>query len=434
MKRFIVDTCVLIDDPDCIFKFGANEVVVPFTVIEELDRHKDKLSSTGEGARTALRNIYALSQDGKLSKGIKMESGGLFRIDPTDPDEVKLPIKIDTTIPDNKIVAVAYSNKRTKDKNGTIIITNDINLKIKAELFDLSTEPYENRSVQSTESLFDPFYRLETTTDAVDYFSENGSVVIDDDLGLHANQNVLMQVAGTKQTNLGRYDAISNEVKLIVDGKREISGIRGKNLGQRFALDQLMDDNIDLVSLLGRAGTGKTLLALAVGLYKVLSQQKYNRIVVARPIVTLDKGHEIGYLPGTMQDKLAPWTKPIIDNLEIILGDNEENPYLLMENRTIEIEALGYIRGRSISNAFIIIDEAQQLLPREAKAIITRVGENSKIVLTGDPFQVDNKYLDETTNGLSYTVSKFRNKAIAGHTILTKCERSSLASAAAEIM
>lgn len=432
MKTFIVDTCVLIDDPECMYKFQDNEVVIPFTVLEELDRHKDKPSSTGEGSRAAIREIYKLSMLGKLVEGVIIEeSGTRFRIDITDPATVALPTPLDVTSGDNAILAIAIHNK--SQKNETVLITNDINLKVKSETFDIATEKYENRTIKAAEKLFEPFHLLEVEPEDVDLFSSTGWLTPPDNHKLHPNQNILLRVAGSSQSNIGRYHKDSGQIRLLDNGKRQVSGITGKNLGQRFAIDMLMDDSLNLVSLIGKAGTGKTLLALAVGLHKVLREKKYHKIVIARPIVTLDKSHEIGFLPGSMQEKLAPWAKPIMDNLDVIL-DEEQSAEKLVEEGIIEIEALGYIRGRSITNAFIIIDEAQQLLPREAKAILTRVGEESKIVLTGDPFQIDNRYLDEYTNGLSYTIEKFKSETIAGHTILTKCERSSLSSIAAEIM
>lgn len=435
MKRFVIDTCIFIDDPECIYRFEDNDIVVPFKVIEELDKHKDASGSKGEGARHALRNIYNLTQQGKVSKGVRLSTGGMFRVDMTDVTSLTLPIELDLTDPDNVILAVAWANKK-KSKAETILITNDINLKIKSESLNLQTEKYENRTVKKAEHLFSPYHLLEISVSDLDEYLDKKWMYPPDGVTLFPNEYVLIRSHGTKQSGLGRYSAQTKRIEVLKNADRETFGVKGRNLEQRFALDLLLDDNVKLVSLLGKAGTGKTILALAAGLQKVLEERVYRKIVIARPIVSLSKAHEIGFIPGTMQEKLTPWMQPIIDNLEVILDTEEGNQdiNLMLERKTIEFSALGYIRGRSIENAFIIIDEAQQLLPRESKATITRVGGNSKIVLTGDPFQVDHQYLDELTNGLSYVVERFKNQAIAGHTILTKCERSSLANIAADIL
>lgn len=449
MKRFIVDTCIFIDDPDCMFKFEDNEVIIPFKVIEELDKHKEAGGSRGEGARASLRNIHNLSETAKnaaktdkkveykLSKGIKMDHGGILRVDTTNPEDVKMPVSLDPTVPDNAILIVAYATKKKFPKSETVVITNDINLKIKSESIDIKTEKYENRTVKKAEHLFSPCHVLALPSKDIDSFMKTGSFEPPKGTSLYPNQYVWFQAYGTsKQSVLGRYHAGRNRIEKLRYADSNPCGVECRNLEQRFAIDLLMDDDIRLVSLLGKAGTGKTFLALAAAMQK-LQERKYSRIMVARPIVTLGKAHDIGFLPGSMQEKLTPWMQPIIDNLEILLDtseDKEQSIEMLLSEKKLEFGALAYIRGRNIENAYIIIDESQQLLPREAKAAITRVGEHSKIVLTGDPFQVDHQYLDESTNGLSYVIEKFKNQAIAGHAILTKCERSNLASIAADIL
>lgn len=431
MKRFVVDTCIFIDDPDCISKFADNEVIVPFKVVEELDKHKENNGSRGEGARAALRNIYNYSQQGKLSVGVRLESGGLFRVDTLDPTTVKFPTILDFKDADNSILAVAYANRAPNVE--TVLITNDINLKVKAESVDIKTEKYENRTVKKAEHLFEPFCQIDVSTEMLDTFMYEKRIAPPEGSNLYPNQNILMK-GSSKQSALGRFNKRTGKIEALQFHERQAMGIRGKNLEQRFAMDLLMDDDIRLVSLIGKAGTGKTIMAIAAAIQKTMHDQQYNKIVVARPIVTLAKGHEVGFLPGSLKEKLTPWMQPILDNLEIIMDIKTSDVEKMLESGQLEFCALSYIRGRNIENAFIIVDEAQQLFPRESKAIITRVGEHSKIVLTGDPYQVDHQYLDEYTNGFSYVVEKFKNQEIAGHAVLTKCERSALASIAADIL
>lgn len=432
MKLFVIDTCIFIDDPDCIFKLEDNEIVVPFKVIEELDKHKDSSGSKGEGARSAIRNIYNLTQTGEVSEGVKLENGGIFRVDRTDPRTIEIPLPLDFSDPDNAILAVTYLSK--KKNPHTVLITNDINLRIKAECLKIETQKYENRTVKKVENLFSPYHRIDLDASQLDEYVKKGHMSVSDKL--YPNQFVLFRAHGSKQSAMGRFNQITNKIEKLRYSDREPCGIRGRNLEQRFAIDLLMDDECKLVNLVGKAGTGKTILALAAALQKVMHENIYSRIVIARPIVTLAKSHDIGFLPGSVNEKLLPWTQPMIDNLEIILDlkDGKKEIEEMIQRRQIEFCALAYIRGRNIENSFIIIDEAQQLLPRECKAIITRVGENSKLVMTGDPYQVDHQYLDEVTNGLSYVIEKFRHEQISGHAVLEKCERSALASIAADIL
>ena len=433
-KIFVLDSCLFIDDPDCMFKFGANEIVVPFTVICELDKHKGASGSKGEGARSALRNIYNISQSGKLSVGVKLENGAVFRVDVTEPSSIRTPIDLDVSDPDNAILAVAYGN-RMRGRSETIVVTNDINLRIKAEALDMPTEKYENRAVKKADKLFSPYLVLEAEAEEIDTYMKAGYMDYNFEEKVYPNQHVLLRAIGSKQSALGRYNPHSGCIEKLKNPNPEPFNIAPKNLEQRFAMDALLDDSLKLVTLVGIAGTGKTFLTLACALQKVIHEGVYKKIVIARPIVTLGKAHELGFLPGSVQEKLAEWSKPITDNLGIMLDEEDKEAVDgMLAKGMIEFTPLAYIRGRSLSNSFIIIDEAQQLFPREVKALVTRVADNSKIVFTGDVHQIDHPYADEMNNGLSFLVEKFRSQSIAAHSTLTKCERSVLAGIAAEIL
>jgi PhoH-like ATPase len=438
-KIFLIDTCIFIDDPDCISRFDVNEIVIPFKVLEELDKHKEATASKAEGARHALRNIYNLTQQGKVSVGVPLSNGGLFRVDMTDVTKLSLPVNLNMDDPDNSILAVAWHNQQ-QSKRETVLITNDINLKIKSEALDIKTEKYENRTVKKIEHLFSPYQEIKFSSDEIDNYIKNGYINPPKDSVLLPNESILIKSYESSQSALGRYSFQNKRIEKLRNADNEVFNIKPRNLEQRFALDLLLDDKLSLVTVCGKAGTGKTILALVSALRKTIEERKYKRIIIARPIVSLSKAHEIGYIPGDMSTKLFPWMQPILDNLEVILDldegseEGQRSINSMMDRGIIEFNALGYIRGRSIDNAYIIIDEAQQLLPREAKAIITRVSGNSKIVLLGDQYQIDSSYLDEYTNGLSYTADKFKNQPIAGRATLTKCERSALSAIAADIL
>jgi PhoH-like ATPase len=439
-KHFILDTNVLLHNPDSIYAFQENTVVIPITVVEELDSFKRKSDKMGMHARQVLRELDSSIQQGALKTGAKLKSGGLLKI-ALGPAKEKIP-NVDPTLADNKILAVTWELQ--KKGFPVIFISKDVNARIKGEALGISSQDYENQKVEY-ESIYKGWRELFLSPKEITRFSKNHRISPNGH-ELFANECTWIKSNENPKTSLiGRYDIEEKHVYQI-KGEQECMGIRPLNLEQRFAFDLLINENIQLVSLIGHAGTGKTLLALACGLEQVIgTTPRYEKLLVARPIVPL--GKDIGYLPGTKDQKLNYWMQPIFDNLNYILTTEEQQPKTikrtfksqdkadyLIDSGIVEIEAITYIRGRSIPNQFIIIDEAQNLTPHEIKTIISRAGEGTKIVLTGDPEQIDNPYLDSNSNGLSFTAERMKEQSISGHVFLSKSERSELASVAAEIL
>ncbi len=437
-KYYVLDTNVLLHDPQALFKFEDNEVIVPITVIEEIDRFKKDLSETGRNARHVSRYLDGLRKKSHLFEGVQIESGGTLRVMLFTEDSLKrLPPELQDDRGDNRILAVALDLKAVGDK-GVVFVTKDTNLRIKADALGLIAEDYESDKV-SLDELYTGHTEVLVDKDTVDKFYSDGTLDIDSDDYLPNQCLTLVDSANPSHTALGRYDgAMGRIVPLIKVPKEGAWGIHPRNREQQFAMDLLLNDDIQLVTLVGKAGTGKTLLAIAVGLLKSADDGHYNRLLVSRPVFPL--GKDLGFLPGDVEEKLAPWMQPIFDNVELLLGSVDEQGKRkrgykeLVELGLLEIEALTYIRGRSIPNQFLIVDEAQNLTPHEIKTIITRAGEGTKVVLTGDPYQIDNPYVDSSSNGLTYVVEKFKGQDISGHVTLNKGERSCLAELAANLL
>jgi PhoH-like ATPase len=440
-KIFVLDTNVLLSNPNSIFSFDDNDVYIPITVIEELDTFKKGLSETGRNARHLSRILDQLRERGSLNTGVRLfpdksDSGSLFVC--LEADIALLPHYFERK-PDNLILSVAVMLKQ-KSKIPVVLITKDSNLRIKADALGLAVEDFEADKV-NIEELYTGIAEFEVEGKLLRDFMTAGSVALTD-FELHPNQYVILRdVADETQFVYGKYDHVAKVLKpLNVGGKDYVWGIYPRNLEQSFALDMLLDDNIKLVTLVGSAGTGKTLLAIAAGLEKTTDESKYQKLLVSRPIFPL--GKDVGYLPGTLEEKLNPWMQPIFDNLELLLGASghgrqkrlSQSYHELISQGILEVEPLTYIRGRSIPNQFFIVDEAQNLTPHEIKTILTRAGENTKIIFTGDPYQIDNPYLDAASNGLTYLVEKFKKEAIGGHITLVKGERSALATIAANLL
>jgi PhoH-like ATPase len=347
-----------------------------------------------------------------------------------------LPPELRTEQGDNRILAVAV-DQRDRCECPVIFVTKDTNLRIKADAIGLKAEDYESDKVDISE-LYPGFSEEEVEPALVDRF--NGQGWVEADSPLNPNQFVtLRDMTNPSHTAITRYDAVQKRlVPLHKVGREGIWSIQPRNREQAFAFDALMNDAIKLVTLVGKAGTGKTLLAIAAGLHKAAEESVYNRLLVSRPVFPM--GRDLGFLPGDIEEKLAPWMQPIFDNVELLLSGHEmekrhsKGYKELMAMGIMEIEPLTYIRGRSIPNQYMIVDEAQNLTPHEIKTIITRAGEGTKIVLTGDPYQIDNPYVDASSNGLTYVVERFKGQPIAAHVTMMKGERSELAELAANLL
>lgn len=429
-KTFVLDTNVLLHDTEAITKFPRHNVVIPVTVLEELDKMKRLPSDLGKNSRALFRFLDSLNElgTGDLHVGVKLANGATIRIQLEVKEEI--PYHFSLSINDNRIILAAFLLQQKGEK--VVFVSKDFAARIKAEAMGIEAQDYENLKF-AYNSLYRGLRRIEISKHEVDTFYKDGSIVIPN-LDSKPNEYYIM-TSPEHSSAVGKYDPVKNQIEPLLKSNT-IWGIKPKNVEQKCALDVLLRDDIKLVSLIGQAGTGKTLLALACGLRKVFDEGTYTKILVSRPVVPL--GRDIGYLPGTKEEKLFSWMQPIYDNLEFLCesSGSEPNETLrwVMESKKIEMEAVTYIRGRSLPKMYIIIDEAQNLTPHEIKTIISRAGEGTKVILTGDPTQIDNPYLDKDSNGLSYVVGKFSDHRIYGHVYLEKTERSELAALAAEIM
>lgn len=458
-KTFVLDTNVLLHNPASLFMFDDNRVVIPFTVIEELDKFKKQNDDVGRNARQVIRELDRLRLSGELAQGITWNGhGGSIRI---EFSEESRPHWISSDAPDNRIIGVAWTLKQQSQHDEPIIlISKDINVRIKSDAMGIQTEDFEAQKVDA-DHLYQGFESIAVPGQIIDLLyeekqlelsevaehlvrpvegSEEGQTV---PIELHANQYVQLRDAlDDSHTGLARRLSDTDHLIPIQGPRKPVFGIMARNVQQTMAFDLLLDDEIKLVTLLGTAGTGKTLLALAAGMTKVFSEERYDKLLVARPIMPL--GRDIGYLPGDKDEKLAAWMQPIFDNLTYLLSTRsggsahadshtpEQRIKNLVNSSQLVLEPLTYIRGRSIPHQFLCIDEAQNLSPHEVKTIVSRVGEGTKIVLTGDVAQIDNPYLDSASNGLSFLVEQLKGHGIVGHVTLAKSERSELASLAAE--
>jgi PhoH-like ATPase len=435
VKNYILDTNVLLHDPNSLLAFKGNTVLIPIEVLEEIDRFKRESSELGQNARAVSRSLDALRAKGHLNKGVKLENGGMLRIVFHEKNgEAALPFGNNNV--DNRIISQALAIQKCETKSPAILVTKDINLRIKADSLGLSAEDYETDRVLLTE-LYTGMIEMTITAEKMSRFRVEGELDLNGHGKYFPNEYcTLTEEANPKRTALTKVDPTGTKLIPILDCREGVWGIKPRNREQHFAFDALLDDRIKLVTLMGKAGTGKTLMAMAAGLKRTVLDREFRRLVVARPTVSM--GRELGFLPGSLEEKLAPWMQPIHDALELLsdlnMGADHRRSTDLMRSGTIMVEALSYIRGRSIAHQFMVIDEAQNLTPLEVKTIITRVGTGTKIIFTGDPYQIDNPYVDSSSNGFNYIISKFRPQAIAAHIELQKGERSELAELAANIL
>jgi PhoH-like ATPase len=436
VKHFILDTNVLIHDPRAILQFADNEVVIPIFVIEEIDQFKKEASERGRNAREVARLLDGLRADGaRLSDGAPLPGGGRLRV-ASAARSVPTTLR-ESQIADHLILMVALDVRDASKGEPTIFVTKDVNLRIRADALGLTSMDFEAERIDIDE-LYTGMTEIAVSGSDVDAFYSSGTLMLGE-ANLTANQYVILRDRDNSQHSaLGRYDTHQRKLVPLRKLRDGVWGIRPRNKEQHCALDLLLCDEIKLVTLIGKAGTGKTMLALAAGLQRVVEEQIYSKLLVSRPIFPL--GRDVGYLPGDIEEKLNPWMQPIYDNVEYLMGLSKaerksgRSYQELIDLGYIEIEPLTYIRGRSIPNQFIIVDEAQNLTPHEVKTIITRVGEATKVVLTGDPYQIDNPYVDATSNGLTTLVEKFKGEMVAGHVTLSKGERSALAELASNVL
>ncbi|MBI4040631.1 MAG: PhoH family protein [Deltaproteobacteria bacterium] len=444
-KTFVLDTNVLLYDAQAILRFKEHDVIICFSVLEEIDAFKRDMTETGRNARQFSRYLDEFRKKGNLAKGVKIgKEGGKLLIDLSESERKLFSSPAHKSALKNDNIILAAALRLTKKlKHQVIFLTKDTNLRIRADVLGVFSQDYDPQPVD-IDHLYTGMTQAIVPTAAIDQFYTERLMKPPSEMKLYPNQCVLLKdETNENHTAAARYDGKKEMLVPLRKRQEGIWGIFPKNLEQSFALDLLLNDHIRLVSLVGKAGTGKTLLALAAGLLKTLDEGEYKKLLVSRPIYPM--GKDLGYLPGDIEEKLNPWMQPIFDNLEFLLGNtgysskeqgrSRKHGYMeLMSQGMLNIEPLTYIRGRSIPQQYMIVDEAQNLTPHEIKTIITRVGENTKIILTGDCYQIDNPYVDASSNGLTYVVERFRNEAIAGHVTLTKGERSELAELAANLL
>lgn len=432
-KNYVLDTNVLLHDPNALLSFEDNTVVVPIYVIEEIDTFKKQLSELGRNAREVSRRLDEYRKLGQLSRGVPLENGGRLRVI-LDP-QVNVFDGGSRSV-DDALLRISKSLQAGEPEVPVILITKDTNLRIKADALELAAQDFEADQVRLSD-MSSGHREIRLGTEAIDDFMKLGTMSLPPgDFEPNTYLNLLEDKEGGRSVlaRVNLRDGVAQRLKLLRD---EVFGLKPRNREQYFALDALLDDEIKLVTLMGKAGSGKTLLALAAGLHKTRNDGVYLKMLVSRPIFPL--GRDVGFLPGRLEEKLDPWMQPIYDNLQFLLESQQGKKHppsidKLMSTGILGIEPLTYIRGRSMPNQFILVDEAQNLTPLEVKTIVSRVGEGTKIVLTGDPTQIDNPYVDATSNGFNHLVQRFRGVPLAAHIELIKGERSALAELASDIL
>jgi len=429
IKTFVIDTNVLIHYPESIMSFRENEIVLPLEVLEELDKLKTFPDHRGKSARDAIRFLDTLAKKGSLNEGVKLENGSTLRVSLRLPDVGPEGLALDHN--DNKIILCAFALQ--KEGRKVFFVSKDINARVKATAIGLRAVDYEKQKVDIA-TLYQGVREVDVSAENLARLEGTGELAWKD--RLLPNEFAVLRDRSSGRTVVARGDAEGQRLLALGEWAGPISGISPLNERQRVAFELLLDDNVRLVSLVGKAGTGKTLLAIAAGLKRTVEDKKYARMLVTRPVVPV--GKDIGYLPGEKSAKMVNWMQPLFDNLEQILGEykrpNVKSVDQLVKDKLLEIEALSFIRGRSLPNQFMIVDEAQNLTPHEIKTLVSRAGEGTKVVLTGDPYQIDNMYLDANSNGLSYLVDAFKGQRLYGHVTLLRSERSELAELAASLL
>ena len=443
-KIFILDTNVLIHDPEAMFSFDDNDVYLPIYVIEEIDKLKEYNDRVGKSARETSRNIEKLRKEEKnsnlsLLEGLKNSTGGTFRIVLGENDSVNIPDSLNKNLTDNKIIGQALRIKNENKKRKVILVSKDMNVRIKANVLGMETVDYVKDQIDINQ-LYEGWKEIEISNDLFSLLEKAPIINWDLVLKEEPKANELIRFKNSNKEILTIYKKEREKLEKQVFADTKVWGVFARNTEQKQAMELLMDERIKLVTLVGKAGTGKTLLAIATALEQVVERKLYKKIFIARPIVPM--GNDIGFLPGTEKEKMQPWMLPIYDNIEFLASNKGQTSSNEAEKVVAGLESLGllkvepltYIRGRSIPQGFIIIDEAQNLTPHEVKTIITRVGKDTKIVFTGDPDQIDNPYLDANSNGLAYIAYKMKNEILVGHIRLVKGERSEISELASRLL
>ncbi|MBO4675887.1 MAG: PhoH family protein [Elusimicrobiaceae bacterium] len=439
-KTFILDTNVLLHDITCLQAFEDNDIIIPMAVIEELDTFKTEGDTRGKNARMASRTLDEMRKLGRLNEGVPLPKGGTLKIELDKPNS--LPACIAFNKVDNSLLNIAYtlSKKEGSYKKNTapvIVVTKDINMRLKAEALGLSSQDY-NKDKVNLDELYTGVTEEEVSSEAIDNFYRTKKMELDP-ARFFPNQFVILKTAdGSKKSAIGR---VSNNGEFVLrplpNQEPTAWGIKPLNKEQRFAMELLLDDSLDIVTLVGTAGTGKTLITLATGLQRTMDENAYRRMVVCRSIVPV--GRDLGFLPGSKEEKLEAWMGAIYDNLAFLADrknpdEGEEKAHYLLDSGKIEIASVTHMRGRSLPGQYMIVDDAQNLTPHEMKTILTRAGEGTKVIITGDPYQIDTPYLDVSSNGLTYLVDRLKGQKNYGHITFTKTERSRLADLASRLL
>ncbi len=433
-RSFVLDTCVLIADPQALLRFDEHDVVLPLVVIEELDRQKSRMDEVGANARSAIRLLEEMgaSRNGGLAVAHELPGGGTIRIELNGIQSDRLPIVLDPTTPDHRILATCLN---LHDSGcDTVLVTKDAALRIKGAQLGIDVEDYRGDIVQVDES-YSGVAEVEVDPDVIDDIYDSGKAEIPLLNGV-VNQDLILKGPGSASALARVAEDGMDPVAVRVPGSRHMFGIETKNVRQAFAADLLMDPDISAVSLMGMAGTGKTFLALAAGLEQVIELGRYRRVSVYRPLIAVGR-QEVGYLPGDLNEKLEPWMAAVHDNLYAIFGAGGANPKdmvdELFERDILEMAAITFLRGRSITDEFVIVDEAQNLELPTLKVILTRMAANSKVVFCGDLTQVDNPYISPF-GGLSALIEKFKGNPMFGHITMERTVRSPLAELATQLL
>lgn len=439
-KTFILDTNVLLHDVNSIYAFEDNDIVIPMVVIEELDTFKSEGDSRGKSARMVSRELDALRTKGRLNEGVKLPKGGTLKIELDKPGILPQVFSINKS--DNSILNIAYTMAKKegsykKNHSPVIVVTKDINMRLKAEALGLQAQDYTSDKVNLDE-LYTGVAELEIEPEKIDAFYHDKKLVLPKDTYFPNQFLILKAIGGGKQSAIGRVSNDGQSILKPLSAQEPVAwGIKPLNKEQRFAMELLLDDSLDIVTLVGTAGTGKTLITLATGLQRTMDENAYRRMVVCRSIVPV--GKDLGFLPGTKEEKLEAWMGAIYDNLAFLADrknpdEGEEKAHYLLDSGKIEIASVTHMRGRSLPGQYMIVDDAQNLTPHEMKTILTRAGEGTKIIITGDPYQIDTPYLDVESNGLTYIVDRLKGQPSYGHITFTKTERSRLADMASKLL
>ena len=439
-KTFILDTNVLLHDVNCLYAFEDNDIIIPMAVIEELDNFKTEGDTRGKNARMASRTLDEMRKLGRLNEGVSLPTGGMLKIELDRPNA--LPYSMAFNKADNALLNIAYTlcKKEGSYKKNTmpvIVVTKDINMRLKAEALGLLAQDY-NKDKVNVDELYTGVTELEVTPEDIDAFYRDKKLPLDESR-FFPNQFVILKTNdGSKKSAIGRVANTGEFVLRPLPNQEPCAwGIKPLNKEQRFAMELLLDDSLDIVTLVGTAGTGKTLITLATGLQRTMDENAYRRMVVCRSIVPV--GRDLGFLPGSKEEKLEAWMGAIYDNLAFLADrknpdEGEEKAHYLLDSGKIEIASVTHMRGRSLPGQYMIVDDAQNLTPHEMKTILTRAGEGTKVIITGDPYQIDTPYLDVQSNGLTYLVDRLKGQKNYGHITFTKTERSRLADLASRLL